>query len=186
MNTRKAFQYLCLVLIITAVAAAPAWADREGEARTKYNQALILLQNHEAVKAEALLKTISSDYTDTRTATDAIMLLGQMKSARTVEKTCDTNAKVTLIYAITALKEYYKLHKTYVGFFKNETAYTETGFFLADPKVVFEMAFCNEKGYAAKAYHPRGEHLYAVKGPAKNSSDIIELPYDRADRLLEK
>jgi hypothetical protein len=65
--------------------ATIAWGGSEEEARRMYNQALILLNEHEPFKAEGLLKDIVSNYMDTSVATEAIGTLRMMKSFRIID-----------------------------------------------------------------------------------------------------
>jgi hypothetical protein len=153
---------LAFMLFLISIATI-AWGSSEEKARRMYNQALILLNEHEPFKAEELLKDIVSNYMDTSVATEAIRTLQMMKSFRIIEEYGNTEAQVNLLTLVTAMNDYYKDHKEYATSM-NELG-EKYGFRIFDKGTTVTILFADEKSYIVKASHEGGDKIYLVKGP---------------------
>lgn len=182
MRNEKKLRLTLIGLIFLIFIAAVAWGDSEKEARRIYNEALILLDKHEALKAEKLLKEIISGHMDTSVATEAIRTLQMMKSLRIVEKYNNLNAKVDLHNLMTAIDDYHNDHKRYAT---SITQLEEYGFYVSDEGTTVSIIFGDDKKYVAKAFHERGDKIYLVKGPATFSA-IHEIDKIDIDKYSDK
>lgn len=163
---------LAFMLFLISIATI-AWGGSEKDARRMYNQALLLLGEHEPFKAEKLLKDIVSNYMDTSVATEAIRTLQMMKSFRIIEEYGNAEAQVNLLTLVTAMNDYYKDHKEY------DTSMNELeekyGFRIFDKGTTVTIVFADEKNYIVKASHERGDKIYLVKGPTIPGSGAIRV-----------
>lgn len=163
---------LAFILFLISIATI-AWGGPEKDARRMYNQALLLLGEHEPFKAEKLLKDIVSNHMDTSVATEAIRTLQMMKSFRIIEEYGNAEAQVNLLTLVTAMNDYYKDHKEY-GTLMNELE-EKYGFRIFDKGTTVTIVFADEKNYIVRASHERGDKIYLVKGPTIPGSGAIRV-----------
>lgn len=163
---------LAFILFLISIATI-AWGGPEKDARRMYNQALLLLGEHEPFKAEKLLKDIVSNHMDTSVATEAIRTLQMMKSFRIIEEYGNAEAQVNLLTLVTAMNDYYKDHKEY-GTSMNELE-EKYGFRIFDKGTTVTIVFADEKNYIVRASHERGDKIYLVKGPTIPGSGAIRV-----------
>jgi hypothetical protein len=163
---------LAFILFLISIATI-AWGGPEKDARRMYNQALLLLGEHEPFKAEKLLKDIVSNHMDSSVATEAIRTLQMMKSFRIIEEYGNAEAQVNLLTLVTAMNDYYKDHKEY-GTLMNELE-EKYGFRIFDKGTTVTIVFADEKNYIVRASHERGDKIYLVKGPTIPGSGAIRV-----------
>lgn len=163
---------LAFILFLISIATI-AWGGPEKDARRMYNQALLLLGEHEPFKAEKLLKDIVSNHMDSSVATEAIRTLQMMKSFRIIEEYGNAEAQVNLLTLVTAMNDYYKDHKEY-GTSMNELE-EKYGFRIFDKGTTVTIVFADEKNYIVRASHERGDKIYLVKGPTIPGSGAIRV-----------